>query len=73
MRDPALLDEAVKRNDPARVRDLLKDATEGGRRACAKAMRLLLTGPEQAPTAIAARANDHGMPPWPSPPAGQNT
>jgi hypothetical protein len=46
MPDPVLLDEAVKRNDPARVRDLLKDATEGGRRACAKAMRPLLTGPE---------------------------
>jgi hypothetical protein len=46
--DPALLSDAIKRNDAARVRALLRHATEADRRACAKALRPLLQGSELA-------------------------
>lgn len=44
--DTDQLTVAVKRNDAAAVRDMLRDATEADRRACAKALRPLLRGPE---------------------------
>ncbi len=44
--DPAELEAAVRRHDPAAVRDLLRDATEAQRAACAKALKAFLTGPE---------------------------
>jgi hypothetical protein len=37
--DPEELREAVRRDDGSRVRDLLRDATEADRRACAAALR----------------------------------
>lgn len=43
---PTLLSDAIKRNDAARVRDLLRQATEADRRACAKALQPLLRGPQ---------------------------
>jgi hypothetical protein len=43
---PSLLSDAIKRNDAAGVRELLRQATEADRRACAKALRPLLRGPE---------------------------
>jgi len=46
--DPAPLSDAIKRNDAAKVRELLRQATEADRRACAKALRPLLHGPELA-------------------------
>jgi Family of unknown function (DUF6493) len=44
--DPQLLEAAVRRGDSAAVRDLLKDATESDRAACAKALKGFLTGPK---------------------------
>jgi hypothetical protein len=43
--DPALVEAAILRKDAHAVRDLLKDATESDRRACAKALKDLLKGP----------------------------
>jgi hypothetical protein len=40
--DPGLVRDAVARKDARGVRDLLRDATEADRRACAKALRPLL-------------------------------
>lgn len=45
MLDPASLDQAVRAGDGDAVRALLRDATEAERRACAKALASLLTGP----------------------------
>jgi hypothetical protein len=44
--DAALLEAAIRRDDPAAVRDLLRDATEGERTACAKALKPLFPTPE---------------------------
>ena len=58
--DPALLSDAIKRNDAARVRELLRQATEADRRACAEALRALLRGPElaiPAPVILASMAD----------------
>jgi hypothetical protein len=44
--DPAQLEAAIRRNDPAAVRDLLRDATESDRTRCAKALEPFLTGPK---------------------------
>jgi hypothetical protein len=57
---PALLSEAIKQNDAARVRELLRQATEADRRACAKALRPLLCGPElplPEPVMLASRGD----------------
>jgi len=43
---PAQLEAAIRRNDAAGVRDLLRDATERERKSCAKALRPLLRGPQ---------------------------
>ena len=43
---PELVREAIKRNDAAGVRELLRDATEADRRACAQVLRPLLGGPD---------------------------
>lgn len=40
--DPELIRDAVARKDASGVRDMLRDATEADRRACAKALRPLL-------------------------------
>ena len=47
MLDRQLLEAAVRRDDPVAVRDLLKDATESDRAACAKALKGFLTGPKR--------------------------
>ena len=44
--DPEQLAAAIKRNDAVAVRELLRDATEADRRACAKALRRLLADPK---------------------------
>lgn len=44
--DPELVRQAIELNDAARVRELLRQATEPDRRACAKALRSLLAGPD---------------------------
>ena len=41
---PARLEAAIRRNDAAGVRDLLRDATERERKTCAKALQPLLRG-----------------------------
>jgi hypothetical protein len=46
MLDPQLVEAAVRRDDSVAVRDLLKDATESERAACAKALKVFLTGPK---------------------------
>src|SRR5262249_21332741 len=46
--DPALLTDAITRNDATTVRELLRQATEADRRACAQALRPLLRGPKLA-------------------------
>jgi hypothetical protein len=43
---PTQLEAAIRRNDAAGVRDLLRDATERERKSCAKALRPLLRGPQ---------------------------
>jgi hypothetical protein len=43
--DPGLLEEAIRAGDTFRVRELLRDATEAERKACAKALADLLKGP----------------------------
>jgi hypothetical protein len=43
--DAAQLEQAIRDDDPPRVRELLAGATEGERAACAKALRTLLKGP----------------------------
>ena len=43
--DPEQLAAVIKRNDAVAVRELLRDATEADRRACAKALRRLLADP----------------------------
>jgi hypothetical protein len=45
MLDPQVLEAAMRRDDPVAVRDLLKDASESERVACAKALKAFLTGP----------------------------
>ena len=45
--DAATLEGAVRAGDAALVRDLLRDATEGERRALAKALKPLLEGPKR--------------------------
>ncbi len=44
--NPADLEAAMRRNDVQAVRDLLRDATEADRAACAKALKSFLTGPK---------------------------
>ena len=44
--DPGVLEEAIRAGDAPRVRELLRDATEADRKACAKALADLLKGPE---------------------------
>ena len=44
--DAELVREAIKRNDATGVRELLRDTTEADRRACARALRPLLGGPD---------------------------
>lgn len=44
--DPELVRQAIERNDAVGVRALLRYATESDRRACAKALRPLLAGPD---------------------------
>jgi hypothetical protein len=44
--DPEPLAAAIKRNDLAAVRELLRDATEADRRACAEALKSLLAAPD---------------------------
>jgi Family of unknown function (DUF6493) len=44
--DPRLLEEAIRRNDAAGIRDLLRDASEADRRAAAKTLKSLLTEPK---------------------------
>jgi hypothetical protein len=43
--DPVLLEEAIRGGDASGVLELLRDATEADRRACAKALADLLKGP----------------------------
>jgi hypothetical protein len=43
--DAALLEKAIRDNEPARVRELLAGATEGERTACSKALKPVLKGP----------------------------
>ena len=43
--DPGVLDEAIRAGDALRVRELLRDATEAERKACAKELADLLKGP----------------------------
>jgi hypothetical protein len=43
--DPELIRRAIERDDAAGVRDLLRQATEAERRACARALDPLLAGP----------------------------
>jgi hypothetical protein len=47
MLDPQLLEAAMRRDDAAAVRDLLENATESERAACAKALKAFLTGPQR--------------------------
>jgi hypothetical protein len=47
MLDPQLVEAAMRRDDPVAVRDLLKNATEPERAACARALKGFLTGPER--------------------------
>jgi uncharacterized protein DUF6493 len=44
--NPAELEAAVRRGDAPAVRELLRDATEAERAACAKALKQFLKGPE---------------------------
>jgi len=44
--DPELVRTAIDRDDAAGVRELLRHATEAERRACARALRPLLDGPD---------------------------
>jgi len=44
--DPELVRQAIERNDAVGVRELLRHVTEPDRRACAKALRPLLAGPD---------------------------
>jgi hypothetical protein len=44
--NPADLEAAIRRNDVQAVRDLLRDATEPDRAACAKALKSFLTAPK---------------------------
>jgi hypothetical protein len=46
MLDPELLEAAIRRDDSAAVRDLLKDATESDRAASAKVLKEFLRGPK---------------------------
>jgi uncharacterized protein DUF6493 len=50
--DTALLEAAIRRDDPAAVRDLLREATDAERAACARALKPLLRGPEFPPETI---------------------
>ena len=43
--DPAAVEAAVRRNDAAKVRDLLRGASEAQRTACARALKSLFDGP----------------------------
>ncbi len=44
--DPARLESAITRNDVLEVRELLRDATEPDRRACARQLQSFLRGPD---------------------------
>jgi hypothetical protein len=44
--DPTRLEAAIRQNDVTAVRKLLRHATEPDRRACARALRPLLDGPD---------------------------
>lgn len=43
--DPAAVEAAIRRNDATGVRELLREATEAERRACARALKPLFDGP----------------------------